>query len=197
MTRPPASCAALITRCASVVPAATNAPMFVIRWRLATSEFEVTTPIEARRSNQWGIDKLRFDSPRISSLSRVILTTLPSHSHQSARSPRRCVGIILVLDPPLAVRQPALREHFHIDFVLVGPIADNLDLDWSGNELPGLPFLENNLLIGFYILRRKGLADPLPHRQIRLVSEPERVVRNESRIAVVNLRGLSLYAGKP
>ena len=29
------------------------------------------------------------------------------------RSPRRRVEIVLILDPPLAVRQPALGEHFH------------------------------------------------------------------------------------
>src|SRR6516225_5072422 len=28
-------------------------------------------------------------------------------------SPRRCVGIVLILDPPHAVRQSALSEHFH------------------------------------------------------------------------------------
>src|SRR5215469_14451703 len=45
----------------------------------------------------------------------------------SIRSPRCCVGIFLIRDPPLAVSQPALGEHFHVDFVLVGPITNNLD----------------------------------------------------------------------
>src|SRR5215467_15295681 len=111
------------------------------------------------------------------------------------RSPRCCVGIVLILDPPFAVCQSALGEHFHVDFVLVGPIANNLDLDRSG-ELPRLPLFENNLLIGLYVLRCKGLADPFPHRQIRLVSEPDRVVSDVSRVAVANLRSLSVDAGK-
>src|SRR5262249_51417722 len=46
------------------------------------------------------------------------------------------------------------------------------------------------------ILRCKGLADPLPHRQIRLVSEPDRVLSDVSRVAVANVRSLSVYAGK-
>src|SRR5215472_11627526 len=115
--------------------------------------------------------------------------------HGSARSLRRSVGIILILDPPLAVRKSTLGvEHFHVDFVLVDPIAYHLDLDRSANELPRLPLFENNFLIGLYILRCKGLADPLPHCQIRLVSEPNRVVGDVSRIAFVNLRSLSVYA---
>ena len=81
-----------------------------------------------------------------------------------------------------------LGEHFHVDFVLLGPIANNLDLDRCGNELPRLPLFENYLLIGLYILRWKGFADPLPHRQIRLVSKPDRVVSDVSRVAVANLR---------
>src|SRR5262249_17656713 len=46
------------------------------------------------------------------------------------------------------------------------------------------------------ILRCKGLADPLPHRQIRLVSEPDRVLSDVSRVAVANVRSLSVYGGK-
>jgi len=87
----------------------------------------------------------------------------------SMRSPRCCVGIVLILDPPLAVPQPALGEHFHVDFVLVGPIANNLDLGRSG-ELPRLPLFENNLLIGLYILRCKGLANPLPYGNFKELS---------------------------
>src|SRR5262249_31326351 len=113
----------------------------------------------------------------------------------SIRSPRCCVGIVFILDPPLAVRKPALGEHFHVDFVLVGPIANNLDLGRSG-ELPRLPLFENNLLIGLYILWCKGLPNPLPHGQVRLVSEPNRVAGDVSRIAVVNLRSLSVCASK-
>jgi hypothetical protein len=50
----------------------------VIRCRLVISGFAVTMPIEARRSSQRGIDRVCFASPRISSLSRVIITNLKS-----------------------------------------------------------------------------------------------------------------------
>ena len=56
----------------NIVDPATNAPMFVIRCRLAVSGFAVTMPMEARCSSQRGIARVCFDSPRISSLSRVM-----------------------------------------------------------------------------------------------------------------------------
>src|SRR5262249_35038075 len=40
------------------------------------------------------------------------------------------------------------------------------------------------------------ITDPFPHRQIRLVSEPDRVVSDVSCVAVANLRSLSVYAGQ-
>src|SRR5262249_37905488 len=55
------------------------------------------------------------------------------------------IHVILIVDPPLGSGQPPLGQHFDVDFVLVGPIVDDLDFDRPANELPGLARVENDL----------------------------------------------------